>query len=99
MAELLRKRSWEIRLMTVDMEPALGDASISGVDSVTVTVVGTGSAVTVSSIEYTDTQVSFLASAGADGKDYTVRIRVNSAGTRAQRLEAVLKLEVRDTDP
>ena len=92
------KRSWEKRLFTLDLEPALGGVTISSMDStnpVTVTAAD-GTTITVSDITYTTQKVSFLTAAGTNRTDYIVRVRVNTSGSPAQRLEGLLPLLVRD---
>ena len=94
----LEKRSWEKRIFTIDMTPAVASVSISTLDSsnpVTVTAQDGGSDITVSDIDYEDNKVAFLASGGEDGKGYTVRVRVNTSGSPSQRFEAVVLLLVR----
>ena len=94
----LTKRSWEKRLFTLDLEPALGGVTISSMDStnpVTVTAQD-GSEITVSDITYAGKKVSFLTAAGTNRTDYIVRVRVNTSGSPAQRLEGILPLLVRD---
>ena len=94
----LEKRLWEKRILTIDMTPALADASISTLDSsnpVTVTAQDGGADITVSNIKFENNKVAFLASGGEDGKGYTVRVRVNTSGSPGQRLETVVLLLVR----
>ena len=94
----LTKRSWEKRLFTLDLGPALGGVDISSMDAtnpVTVTAPD-GAEITVSDITHTTKTVSFLAAAGTDQTDYIVRVRVNTSGVPSQRLEGILPLLVRD---
>ena len=93
----LTKRSWEKRIFTVDMEPALAGVDISSMDSsapVTVTAQD-GTTLTVSDIDYTTKKVAFLVAGGVENEEYTVRVRVNTNGSPSQRLEAVVPLLVR----
>lgn len=107
MAEVLQKRSWEERLMTVDMTPSLKDsgATIASVNDVTVTAISSGSptavTVTANSTTYTDKKVSFVLEAGQADKDYQVRVRVTTDDTtlKEQMLEGVVLLQVRDPVP
>lgn len=88
---VLSKRAWEERLLTVRLKPALGGTSIASVDSVV--VVGEGADVTLSNITYATTSVTFLASGGNAGS-YELRVRVFTDGTPTQRLEALAPFNV-----
>ena len=96
----LQKRTWDNRIFTVDFQPALGGVAIASVESVTATPKIAGStAVTVQSIVHDSRSVSFLAQGGQHGRDYTLAIRVLTSGQPQQRLEGVINLEIRDTNP
>ena len=91
---MLQKRSYEERLMKVDLGPALSGDIIASVASVTA-----HSGITISDTGFNDDTVQFLAKGGTDGTDYIVTIRVATVGPPVQKLEAVINLKVADSDP
>ena len=103
MAKVLEKRSYERRLFALDLSPTLRDSgdTIASVESVAALLQGAGTAVAVaiSDVSFTDMKVQFIASAGQGDRDYTIRTRVLTAGDPEQRLEAVVRLAVRDPTP
>ena len=92
MADILTKNAWERTKFTVDLEPALGDAEIASVDSVT--VIETGHGINISNATRADTSVTFYAADGVVGR-YHLRIRVITNDTPlSQRRQAIITFEI-----
>ena len=88
----LEKRSWETRVFSVDVRPAMRKSDSIGylvsVDALP------PDGVNISGESNSDGVVSFIAAGGAAGERYTVRIRFATQGTPEQMLEAVVGLSV-----
>lgn len=88
------KRSFDVKLVQVDVGRALGPHSgLASLDSVDL-LNPIDNAMTISEKSFAGTVVQFLCAGGTARKAYRVRLRVTTNGTPAQTIESVVDIQV-----